>query len=69
MEKISWTDRAINEEVVQRVTKERNIIHTTKRRKAKCIRHILSRNYLLKQVSYGKGWEDEQQGVRNYWKA
>lgn len=22
-----------------------------------------------KQVTYGKGWEDEQQGVRNYWMA
>jgi len=58
-----------DKEVVQRVTKERNIIRTTKRRKIKLIRHILSRNCLLKQVTYGKGWEDEQQDVRNYWMA
>jgi hypothetical protein len=34
MEKISWTDRVRNEEVLHRVKEERNILHTTKRRKA-----------------------------------
>jgi hypothetical protein len=34
MEKISWTDRVRNEEVLHRVTEERNIVHTIKRRKA-----------------------------------
>jgi hypothetical protein len=32
MEKISWTDRVRNEEVLQRVKEERNIVHTVKRR-------------------------------------
>ena len=32
MEKISWTDRLRNEEVLHRVKEERNIIHTVKRR-------------------------------------
>ena len=32
MEKISWTDRVINEEVSHRVKEERNILHTMKRR-------------------------------------
>jgi hypothetical protein len=31
MEKISWTDRVRNEEVVHRVKEERNIVHTIKR--------------------------------------
>ena len=31
MEKISWTDRLRNEEVLHRVKEERNIIHTIKR--------------------------------------
>ena len=35
--KISGTSRVKNEEVLHRVTKERNIIHTTNRRKANCI--------------------------------
>jgi hypothetical protein len=34
MEKISWTDRVRNEEVLHRVKEERNILHKIKRRKA-----------------------------------
>ena len=47
MEKISWTDRVRNEEVLHRVQEERNIIHTVGRRKANCIGHILYSNCLL----------------------
>jgi hypothetical protein len=54
MEKISWTDRVRNEEVLLRVKEERNIIHKVKRRKADWIGHILSRNCLLKHVIEGK---------------
>jgi hypothetical protein len=49
-EKISWTDRVRNEEVLHRVKEERKIIHTVKRRKANWIGHILRRNCLLKHV-------------------
>jgi hypothetical protein len=52
MEKISWTDRVRNE-VLHRVKKERNIVHTIKRRKANWIGHILRRNCLLKHVIEG----------------
>jgi hypothetical protein len=54
MEKISWTDRVRNEEVLRRVKEERNIVHTIKRRKANWIGHILRRNCLLKHVIEGK---------------
>jgi hypothetical protein len=54
MEKISWTDRVRNEEVLHRVTEERNIVHTIKGRKANWIGHILRRNCLLKHVIEGK---------------
>jgi hypothetical protein len=50
MEKISWTDRVRNEEVLHRVKEESNIVHTIKRRKANWIGHILRRNCLLKHV-------------------
>jgi hypothetical protein len=33
IEKISWTDRVKNEEVLHRVKEERNILHTIKRRR------------------------------------
>jgi hypothetical protein len=54
MEKISWTDRVRNEEVLHRVKEERNILHATKRRKANWIDHVLRRNCLLKHVIEGK---------------
>jgi hypothetical protein len=54
MEKISWTDRVRNEEVLHRVKEERNIVHTIKRRKNYWIGHILRRNCLLKHVIEGK---------------
>ena len=54
MEKIDWTDRVRNEEVLHRVKEERNILHTAKRRKASWIGHILSRSCLLKGVIEGK---------------
>jgi hypothetical protein len=54
MEKISWTNRVRNEEVLHRVKEERHILHTIKRRKANWIGHILRRNCLLKHVIEGK---------------
>jgi hypothetical protein len=54
MEKISWTDRVRNEEVLHRVKEERNIVHAIKRRKANWIGHILRRNCLLKHMIKGK---------------
>jgi hypothetical protein len=53
MEKLSWTDRVRNEEVLHTV-KGRNIVHTIKSRKANWIGHILRRNCLLKHVIEGK---------------
>jgi len=46
MEKISCIDHVKNE-VLNRVTEERNIPHAIKRRKLNCIGHILHRYYLL----------------------
>jgi hypothetical protein len=54
MEKMSWTDRVRNREVLQRDKEERNILHIIKRRKANWIGHILHRNYLLKHVAEEK---------------
>jgi hypothetical protein len=53
MEKISWTDRVRNEEVLHRVKVERNLVYTIKRRKNNLIGNILRRNCLLKRISEG----------------
>jgi len=42
--KISWTAYVKDEEVLQRVKKERNILHTVKRKKVNLIGPILQRN-------------------------
>ena len=47
MEKKSWTDHERNEEVLLRVTEQRNILHEISNRKANWIGHILRRNCLL----------------------
>jgi hypothetical protein len=53
MEKISSTDHLRNEEVLLRVSGQRNILHEIKR-KANWIGHILRRNCLLQRVIEGK---------------
>ena len=50
MEKISWTDRVRNEEVLHRVKEEMNNLHIMKGRKANWIGHSWRRNVLLKHV-------------------
>jgi hypothetical protein len=54
MEKIVWTDRVRNEEVLLTVKEQRNILHEVSKRKANWIGHILCRNCLLQQVIEGK---------------
>jgi len=53
MEKIIWTVRVGNEEMLHRV-KERNIVHTINRSKANWICHFLDRNIFVKRVIEGK---------------
>jgi hypothetical protein len=44
MQKINWTDRVRNRQVLHRVKKERNILQTIKGWKANWIGHIWSKN-------------------------
>jgi hypothetical protein len=48
----AWTSRVRNEDMLHKV--ERNILHTTKRKRSKLAGHILRRNCLLKCVLKGK---------------
>jgi hypothetical protein len=43
-----------NEEVLLRVSEQRNILHEIRKRKANWTGHILRRNCLLKEVIEGK---------------
>ena len=51
MEKLSWTVRVRNEQVLQRVNDETDILCTTKRKQANRINRILCINCLLKHVT------------------
>ena len=53
MEKISWTDRVRNEEVLLRVKEQNNILHDITKQKANLLGHILRKNRLLQQVIEG----------------
>jgi hypothetical protein len=65
----SFTDRVTSEEILRTVKEGRNILHTTKRRKATWIGYIWRRNCLLSHVTEGKieGKEYEEENVSSYW--
>jgi hypothetical protein len=73
MERISWTDRVRNEEVLLTVKEQRNILHEISKWKANWIGHILHRNCLLQRVIERKikgGIEvtgRRGRRVRSYW--
>jgi len=54
MEKISWTDRVRNKEVLLRVKEQRNILREIRKWRANYICHILRRNCLLQRAIEGK---------------
>ena len=54
MEKISWTDHVRDEEVLIRVSEQRNILHEIRKLKTNWIDHISRRNCRLQQVIEGK---------------
>jgi hypothetical protein len=54
MDKISWMNNVRSEDVLPSAKEERNIIDTTKGRKANWIGHILHRNCCLKHIIEGK---------------
>ena len=54
MERISWTNKITNEEVLRRVEEKRIMVETITRRKKKWIGHIMRGKGLMKEVMEGK---------------
>lgn len=59
MEKIKWSDKIRNEEVLRRVGEERSILKTIKKRKANWLGHILRRDCIQRRIM-----EDKIEGKR-----
>ena len=53
MEKISWVDKKINEEILNMVQENRKILNTIRRRKHKWMGHVLRHDGLLCDVLEG----------------
>ena len=54
MERISWTEKITNEEVLRRVGEKRSMVETIVRRKKNWIGHIMRGDALMKEVMEGK---------------
>ena len=54
MEKIKWSEKVTNEQVLDRIGEKRTLINNILRRKANLIGHILIRNCLLHDVIEGQ---------------
>ena len=54
MEKISYTERVTNEEVLRRVGEERQLLNLIRNRKKNWIEHILRGDGIVKEVIEGR---------------
>ena len=57
MEKIKWSEKVTNEQVLERIGEKRTLLNNILRRKANWIGHILRRNYLRHDAIEGQKME------------
>jgi hypothetical protein len=77
MEKIKWSEKVTNEQVLDRIGEKRPLLNNILRRKANLIGHILRRNCLLHDAIEGQMTEvkgrrriqllDDLRKRRRYW--
>ena len=54
MEKIKWSEKVTNEEILERIGEKEVLLNNVLRRKANWIRHILRRNCLIQDAIEGQ---------------
>ena len=54
MEKIQWSEKVTNEQVLERIGEKRTLVNNILLRKANWIDHILRRNFFLHDAIEGK---------------
>ena len=79
MEKIKWSEKVTNEQVLERIGEKRTLVNNILCRKANWIGHILRRNCLLHEAIEGQMSEvkgvgrrrtqllDDLRNIRRYW--
>ena len=66
MEKIKWSEKVTNEQVLDRIGEKRTLLNNVLRRKANWIGHILRRNCLLHDAIEGQMIEVKGVGRRQF---
>ena len=64
MEKIKWSEKVTNEQVLDRIGEKRTLLNNILRRKANWVSHILRRNCLLHDAIEGQMTEVKGVGRR-----
>ena len=64
MEKIKWSERVTNEQVLEHIEEKRTLLNSILRRKVNWIGHILRTNYLLHDAIEGHMMEVKGVGRR-----
>ena len=64
MEKIKWSDKVTNEEVLEHIEENKTLLNNIALKKASCIGHILRSNCLLHDVIEGQMTEVKVDGRR-----
>ncbi|PZC78062.1 hypothetical protein B5X24_HaOG202597 [Helicoverpa armigera] len=54
MERISWTERISNEEVLSRIGSRRQLLHSIENRRGKMIGHLIRHDDFIKNIVEGK---------------
>ena len=54
MEKISWTDKVTNEDVLKKVNESKNMLNVIRQRKRKWIGHLLRHDEFLQEIFEGR---------------
>lgn len=66
MERVKWTDKVRNQEVLERVGEEKQILKVIKERKRNWLGYLTRSNCLIKDALEGIMWGRKVKGKRRY---
>ena len=66
MEKIKWSEKVNNEQILERIREKRKLLNNTPRRKANSIGHTLRKNCLLHDAIEGQMTKVKDEGEEEH---